>query len=292
MVRCRKLISIVTPVYNEAHSIDVFLERLIETLAGVSYRWEVICVNDGSTDASLAKVTTWAERVPHVKIVDLARNFGKEVAITAGLDHACGDAVVLMDSDLQHPPGVVPELLKKWQEGFEGVYAVRENRDDETRAKELLTRAYYFLLRGISETPAPADAGDFRLMDRCMVDALSDMPERARFMKGLYAWVGFRQIGVTYQVGQRIAGESKWPLYRLWSLGLEGLVSFSSLPLKIWSYLGFLIASLSLLYAVVVLVDVLIHGSDPAWDPIGVDCAILSQRRAIDQHGHHRGIPR
>lgn len=257
-----KKISVVTPIYNEEKNIDEFISQVESVFRELSYDHEIICVNDGSNDASYDRILYWVKQSPRVKAIDLARNFGKEMALSAGLDYATGDAVIIMDADLQHPPALIRNFLEKWEEGFDGVYGIRAHRREETRTKQFLTRTFYKLLQSVSEVSIPPNAGDFRLLDRCIVDALLEMPERTRFMKGLYAWVGFNQIGVDFEAGARMAGESKWSMLRLWSLALEGLVSFSSVPLKVWSYMGFIISMLSLIYAAIVVIDVLVTGSE------------------------------
>ena len=257
-----KKISVVTPIYNEEKNIDEFISQVESVFRELSYDHEIICVNDGSNDASYDRILYWVKQSPRVKAIDLARNFGKEMALSAGLDYATGDAVIIMDADLQHPPALIRNFLEKWEEGFDSVYGIRAHRREETRTKQFLTRTFYKLLQSVSEVSIPPNAGDFRLLDRCIVDALLEMPERTRFMKGLYAWVGFNQIGVDFEAGARMAGESKWSMLRLWSLALEGLVSFSSVPLKVWSYMGFIISMLSLIYAAIVVIDVLVTGSE------------------------------
>ena len=256
-----KMISLVTPIYNEENNIDEFISQIDLVLSQSGYEYEIICVNDGSTDSSAEHIKKRADSSPKVKFIDLSRNFGKEVALSAGLDFATGDAVVIMDADLQHPPQLILTFLQKWREGYDGVFGVRVKRSEESTTKRLLTGIFYKILQKVSEVHIPPNAGDFRLLDRSVVDALVQLPERTRFMKGLYAWVGFRQIGVEYEAHERVAGETKWSMLNLWSLALEGLFSFSSAPLKVWSYLGFIIALMSLVYAFIVTIDAILSGS-------------------------------
>ena len=231
-------LSIVVPVYNEAAVIGEFHARLVAVLDGLGEDAEVVYVNDGSRDDSLRQLRAFADADARVVLLDLSRNFGKEIAMTAGLDHATGDAVIVIDSDLQDPPELIPEMLREWRAGADVVMMRRQSREGESWFKKATASAFYRVIGSIGEMPIPADVGDFRLLSRRAVDALRRLPERTRFMKGLYAWVGFRQTTLDYHRDARFAGVTKWNYWRLWNLALEGITSFSSAPLKLASYVG------------------------------------------------------
>ena len=259
----RQLLSIVAPVYNEAEAIPIFLRALDATvgkLPGVD--WEVVFVNDGSIDDTLLSLEIEAAKRPNIVIVDLSRNFGKEAALTAGLDHANGDAIVPMDVDLQDPPELIERMLTLWREGWEVVVARRRDRSTDTAAKRITARAFYRLMSRISRPTLPPDVGDFRLMDRKVVEAIRRLPEKRRFMKGLFAWVGFRTTEVTYERPARAAGQTKFNSWKLWNLALEGITSFSTLPLRIWTYFGAAIASIAFLYGALIIARTLLRGID------------------------------
>jgi len=242
--------SIVIPVYNEAEVLLVLYERLTEVMIGIGAPYEIILVNDGSMDASLMLMREVHAKDAHVKFVSLSRNFGHQVAITAGLDHSSGKAVVVMDADLQDPPEVIPELIAKWREGFEVVVAVREGRRGETAFKRGTAALFYRLLRQLTSTEIYLDAADFRLMSRKAVNALNTLRERHRFMRGLASWVGFRQTIVTFTRDVRHAGETKYPLRKMLRFALDGITSFSFFPLQLATYLGFGVSFISLVYVV------------------------------------------
>jgi len=242
-------LSVVVPVHNEAAVLEAFFSRLLAVLDPLRMSFEVICVNDGSTDASLAAILKARESRPEIKVLDLSRNFGKDIALSAGLDHARGAAVIPIDADLQDPPELIPTLIARWREGFEVVNARRQDRQGETWTKRTSATAFYRLFTRMSEVTIPEDTGDFRLLDRKVVDALRRLPERTRFMKGLFAWVGFKQTSVYFHREARTAGETKWNYWRLWNFALDGIVSFSSAPLRVWSYLGLAISAFAFLYA-------------------------------------------
>ena len=231
-------LSLVVPVFNESATLEPFLARTLPALDRLNVRYEIIFVNDGSTDDTLARLLERQRTSPAIRVVALSRNFGKEAATTAGLDHASGAAVVPIDCDLQDPPEIIAELLAKWREGFEVVVATRKSRDGETPLKRATAAAFYRLFNLIAVHPIPADTGDFRLLDRKAVRAVRCMPERIRFMKGLFAWVGFKQTAVFYDREPRLHGHSRWNYVRLWNLAVQGLASFSTLPLRVWTYLG------------------------------------------------------
>jgi len=263
----KAVLSVVVPVFNEAAVIRDFHRRLVAVLDALSISSEVLYVNDGSTDDSMRLLREFAEADARVMLLDFSRNFGKEIAMTAGLDHACGDAVIVIDSDLQDPPELIPDMLREWQAGVDVVMMRRYSRDGESWLKKATASLFYRVMGSISELPIPADVGDFRLLSRRAVEALRALPERTRFMKGLFAWVGFRQLTLDYQRDARFAGETKWNYWRLWNLALEGVTSFSSAPLKIASYVGMATAVYALGAGVYVFGKSLLFGDPVAGYP-------------------------
>jgi glycosyltransferase involved in cell wall biosynthesis len=258
----RPELSIVVPVHNEADNLPLLLERLNAVLASEVRSWELICIDDGSRDGTLSVLRLLNQRDPRISAVSFSRNFGKEIAIAAGLDHARGDAVVIMDADLQHPPETIPVFLAKWREGYLNVYGQRSDRDGESRLKRNFAKMFYRLFASFGETQLPEGAGDFRLLDRKVVDALRALPERARFSKGLYAWVGFRATGVTFDVAEREHGETKFRFGKLFSFAFDGLSSFSTVPLKIATWAGVAIAFISTFAAAFFLLRTMLFGTD------------------------------
>lgn len=256
----RPLISLVIPCYNEEEAIGPFFEAADRVLPGLDL--EFVFVDDGSRDATVALLKARAANDPRVRIVVLARNFGKEPALTAGLDNCRGDVVVPMDVDLQDPLEMIPVFLEKWREGYDVVYGVREDRGSDAPLKRGFALGFYRVFNRISHDKIPENAGDFRLMDRRVVETLRQLPERVRFMKGLFAWVGFRQVGVGYARAPRSAGETKFRFWRLWQLALDGIFGFSSLPLKVWSYVGVVVSGVALVFAVFIVLRTLIYGRD------------------------------
>lgn len=256
------MISVVIPAFNEMATVDRLLGRLLPVLESITPHWEVLFVNDGSSDDTMAKILAHHARDDRILAIDLSRNFGKEIALTAGLDHARGEAVIPMDADLQHPPEVIPELVARWRDGYDIVTATHRQRTSESLARRVFASMFYRLLRRISNTPIPDGAGDFRLLARPVVEAIKRLPERTRFMKGLVAWVGFSQSVVLFDREARSAGNTRWGFWRLWNFALDGIFAFSSLPLKIWSYVGLAIALPSLGYALYLLARTLIQGVD------------------------------
>jgi glycosyltransferase involved in cell wall biosynthesis len=255
-------LSIVVPMRNEAACIEPLLARLLPILESITSRWEVICVNDGSNDATLDHLRSANVRDGRVRIIDLSRNFGKEAALTAGLDASSGDAVVPMDADLQHPPEPIPQLVSRWREGFDVVLARRRSREADQRLRGVLSRAFYRLHNVLSDTFVPEGIGDFRLLDRRVVEAVRCLPETHRFMKGIFAWVGFHTCVVEFEAAQRITGKSRFGGRRLLSLALEGIISFTTIPLRIWTYIGGLISVAALTSAVWIVAKTLIFGTD------------------------------
>ena len=257
-------ISLVVPVYNEEESIDTFIETIDKELAPLRDQLEIVFVNDGSRDKTREVVEKAIERDSRVTLINLARNFGKEAAMTAGLAHARGDAIVPMDVDLQDPPALVLEFVRMWQEeGYDTVYGVRTDRNADTPMKRLTAGGFYRFFNAVSTTTKiPENAGDFRLMDRRVVEAINQLPERNRFMKGLFAWAGFRSIGVPFARPERAAGTTKFNYWKLWNFALDGLFSFSSWPLRVWSYIGAAVAGISFLYMMVIILKVIFIGVD------------------------------
>lgn len=253
-------ICVVVPCYNEAEVLPEFFARLTNVLSVSDYVSTVLFVNDGSTDSTADILAQLALKAPNVAILTLSRNFGKEAAMTAGLDHALGDAVIIIDADLQDPPEIIPQLVLRWREGYDVVYAQRRVRDGETFVKRSTAALFYRIMRWASRTEMPVDTGDFRLMNRRSVDSLLRLREHHRFMKGLFAWVGYRQIPVIYDRAQRSAGKTKWNYWNLWNLALEGITSFTTIPLKIATYLGIFIALLSGAYGCFIIFLTLLYG--------------------------------
>ena len=243
----RPTISIIAPVYNEEAILHELYKRISETMETLGESWELVLVNDGSWDRSYEIMLELHEQDPRVHIVNFSRNFGHQIAITAGMDYAQGQAVVIIDADLQDPPSVILEMVDKWKEGYEVVYAIRRERKGETRFKLWTAKMFYRVINKITGVNIPLDTGDFRLLDRKAVDALRQIREHHRFMRGLSVWIGFRQTGVTYVREERFAGETKYPLSKMLRFAMDGITSFSYLPLQFATYIGFIIAGLSVL---------------------------------------------
>lgn len=254
-------LSIVVPCHNEEANLAVLYERLRTVLDGTELPWEIVCVNDGSRDRTLPLLIELNQRDRRVRVFDLSRNFGKEAAMTAGLDQARGAAIIPIDADLQDPPELIPALIAKWQEGFEVVNAARSAREGEGWVKRGTAHAFYRVINRMSAIEIPPDTGDFRLLSRPALDALKRLPERRRFMKGMFVWVGFRTATITYRRAERFAGRTSWNYWRLWNFALEGITSFSQVPLRIASYFGLVTAMLSLLYGVFLLVRTIFYGN-------------------------------
>jgi glycosyltransferase involved in cell wall biosynthesis len=260
------VISVVVPAFNEAACLERFHRRLAAALADRE-TWEVIYVDDGSTDTTLAVMEALRHGDTRVGVLSLSRNFGKETAITAGLDHAAGDAVVVIDADLQDPPEVIPELIAQWRLGFDMVNARRSSRAGETWLKRRTAHAFYRLMQYTGELKLPEDTGDFRLLSRRAADAVRQLREHHRFMKGVFAWIGYPTAFVSYDRECRSTGASKWTYWRLWNLALEGITSFTVMPLKCATYVGLAVAAMSVIYALQVIVKTLIIGNPVAGYP-------------------------
>lgn len=257
-----KKLSLLVPVYNEADVIDSFFARVQPILEGLELEWEVICINDGSQDGTQDLLSQWHEKSERIKVINLSRNFGKERALIAGLDLATGDAVIPIDVDLQDPPELIPRMVEKWEQGFDVVNAVRSSRKDDSVVKRTTAGMFYRIFNYLSNFDFPSNAGDFRLLSRRVCDVLRSMRESHRFLKGLSAWVGLPTTTVYFEREPRSGGSSKWNYWRLWNYALEGIVSFSTVPLKMASYLGLITASVSFFYAAFLVLRTLIFG-DP-----------------------------
>lgn len=239
----KKLITIIIPSYNESAMFKTLFKRLDSLIEEIqTYDFEFLFINDGSTDSTISLLRDYAVTRNDVRYIDLSRNFGKEVAMLAGFDYAKGDAVVVMDADLQQPPEVIKAMIHWWEQGYDDVYAVRQERDGESRFKKFTSKYYYKILQFISGKEVYPHVGDFRLLDRKCVEALKQIRETERYTKGMYGWIGFNKKEISYHAEERIAGETKWKFLDLFNLALNGITSYSTMPLKIWSYMGFLIS--------------------------------------------------
>jgi glycosyltransferase involved in cell wall biosynthesis len=270
-----RAIDIVIPAYNEEGGIAQVIETLLARLAVLPYRFEIIIVDDGSSDRTAEIASVYAERHP-VRVIRLTRNFGKETALLAGLDHARGAATILMDADMQHPIDLIPEFLARWEEGYECVYGVKGHRRGETLFKRLATKAFYAGINRGAEVRIPADAQDFRLLDSAAVRALCSIRERVRFTKGLYAWLGFRSIGVPYSPPERAAGASRFDTARLLRLGWDGVTSFSDLPLRVSGVVGAAVAAAAVVYGLYIVAHTIAFGIDiPGWATLTIAVMFL-----------------
>jgi polyisoprenyl-phosphate glycosyltransferase len=255
------VVSIVVPAYNEEAVLPEFYRRVRKAVAGLPYEFRLVFVDDGSTDGTEAVISQLCREDESVELIALSRNFGKEIAMTAGLDHARGEAVVIIDADLQDPPELIESLIAKWRYGYDVVYARRLSRDGETFFKKLTARLFYKVVGCVSHVEIPPDTGDFRLLSRRAVDALKELRERHRFMKGLFAWIGYPQEAVPYHRNPRFAGNTKWNDWRLWNFALEGITSFTIAPLKLATYLGLGVAAFSFAYGVWMILDTILRGN-------------------------------
>lgn len=251
----KKLLSIVVPVYNEQEVIDETFRRLSATFKDYCMDIEYIFINDGSRDNTYFKLREIASSNKEVRVINFARNFGHQIAITAGMDYAKGDAIVIIDADLQDPPEVILEMVDKWVEGYQVVYGKRLQREGETFFKKLTAKVFYRFLDSMTDVKLPVDVGDFRLIDRKVCDAMKCLPERSRYVRGLVSWVGFKQTSVEYHREKRFAGETKYPLKKMLKLAGDGIFSFSYKPLKLATFMGMLVSALSFIYLIIVLVQ-------------------------------------
>jgi glycosyltransferase involved in cell wall biosynthesis len=254
-------LSLIVPAYNEASSIRAFHDRLAAVLEVLDLKSEIIYINDGSTDATGSLIRELQQEDARISLIELSRNFGKEAAMTAGLDHARGDAAIVIDADLQDPPELIPQLVAKWRNGYDVVYATRTTRKGESLLKKLTSHAFYMVMQRVGNVTIPIDTGDFRLLSRRAIDAIRHLREQHRFMKGLFAWIGFRQIGIPYEREPRLSGNSKWNYWSLWNFALEGISSFTTAPLRIATYLGLGTATTAFVYGLFIIWDTLVHGN-------------------------------
>ena len=255
-------LSIVCPFYNEQANVEPFLARLVPILKELKCAYEIVCVNDGSDDRTLEYLQEARNQHPELRIISLSRNFGKEAALHAGLDYSSGNRIIPIDADLQDPPEVIPRLIEEADKGFDVVLAKRTDRNFDSVSKRLSASLFYKFHNMISRTKLPENCGDFRLINREVVDAISTLPENQLFMKGVFAWVGFKVSSVDYKRELRSGGNSKFGAWKLWNFALDGITGFSTAPLRIWSYIGMTIAMLTLIYAAVILVKTLVYGID------------------------------
>jgi dolichol-phosphate mannosyltransferase len=265
----RPVLSVVVPLYNEAANVAVLLERIDSVTARLrpEFDSEIVLVNDGSSDETLAAIRREMQRRPGVVLVNLSRNFGHQLAATAGIEIARGDAVVLMDGDLQDPPELVEQFVRKWREGYDVVYAVRRSRRGESRFKLMTAGAFYRIIKRLTKISIPLDAGDFRLMSRRVVEALRRSPERHRFLRGMVSWVGFNQVAVPYDRDIRHAGTTKYPLPKMMRFAMDGITSFSDIPLRFASYFGFTVSAVAFIYALIVIAFKLFSLKPPGYTP-------------------------
>lgn len=267
-------LSIIVPIYNEEEVIPELYRRITQVMDDIGESWEMVCINDGSRDRSVQMLLDLHRTDPRVKLVDFSRNFGHQLAITAGLDYAEGQAVVIIDADLQDPPEVIGEMLARWREGYEVVYAVRAERKGESFFKLWTANAFYRLLRSITDVDIPLDAGDFRLMDRKVVLTMRSLRENHRFMRGLSSWVGYKQIGVEYQRAERFAGETKYPLRKMLRLTTDAITSFSYVPLRMATWFGFSLAGISLV-GILVTIGLRLSGNNAFYGQASTLVAVL-----------------
>ena len=254
-------LSIVVPIFNESDNIYAFYEKITKVLNELSEPYEIVFINDGSKDNSLDLLVELHEKDKKVKVINLSRNFGKEIAMTAGMDYSSGEAVIPIDADLQDPPEVIVSLFHKWREGYDVVYATRSSREGETWLKKWTSKMFYKIMGSLTKIEVPRDTGDFRLMDRKVVEALKELREHHRFMKGLFSWVGYKQIGVSYNRDPRYGGKTKWNLGKLFNFAIEGITSFSYIPLKFASLMGVIVSFLSFVYGIFIVIKTLIFGN-------------------------------
>lgn len=271
------LLSVVVPCYNEDEVLDTFWARTSGVLAGITDRFEVIFIDDGSRDRTVERILDLHGRDPRAKLISLSRNFGKEIAMTAGLDFASGEGVVVIDADLQDPPELIVQMVARWREGYDVVYATRVEREGESFIKKSTARAFYWVIGRLSRVTIPANTGDFRLMSERSVDALRRLREQHRFMKGLFSWIGFRQISIPYRREPRHAGKTKWNYWKLWNFAIEGITSFTLGPLQVSTYFGAIMACFAFIYAAFLIVRTFMLGIDvPGYASIMVTVLFFS----------------
>lgn len=281
-VRKLQALSVVVPCYNEEAVIPETIRQLREMLSGNGWQFEVLLVDDGSTDSTWQQIEEIAKNDSRFRGIRFARNFGHQNAVSAGLDMSSGDATVLIDADLQDPPRVILQFVDKWEAGYDVVYGVRSHRHGESKFKKTTAAAFYRTLNKLSDVPIPLDTGDFRLMDKAVVKAVSEMPEKSRFLRGMISWVGFNQTAVSYERDQRFAGESKYPLRKMLQFALDGLLSFSTKPLRFSIMLGFAAAAMSIVgVAYVVYIRLATNSWVPGWAALGIAILMFSSVQLI-----------
>ena len=289
----RELISIIIPVLNEAANLDALVRRLVPVLDGLGAAWEVVFVDDGSTDETLSKLRHLNAADNRLKAISLSRNFGKEVALAAGLRQVRGDAAIIIDADLQHPPEMLTQFVSRWREGYQMVYGQRTDRRTDSAPRRLVSVVFYKLFNALVKTDIPEGAGDFRLLDRKAIDAMNRLGEASRFNKGLFSWIGFKSIGVPYTVAERAGGGgSRWNVRRLVHFALDGLTSFSTLPLRISTLLGLAISLVAFAYAMTIIVKTMIFGIDVPGLPVPHRRRDVLRGRAAHRARHHRRVSR
>lgn len=270
------ILSVVIPCYNEGENVPLLFGRLLPCLSTLDVPFEVICVNDGSSDDTLDRLLELQKTEPRLRVIDLSRNFGKEKALSAGLANSRGQAVVPMDADLQHPPEAIADMLVKWREGWEVVFARRDARAGQSLSEKLFAKGFYWVFDHLSDVRLPREVGDFRLLDRKVVDTINQMPERSRFMKGIFAWVGYRHTEIIYHQGERAAGTTKFNSLKLLRFAFDGLTSFSNFPLRVWGGIGAVISSLAFIYIVIRIIRTIFWGVDvPGYESILVSVLFL-----------------
>ncbi len=258
----RQTISLIAPMYNEAEMIGFFYDTILQTFEGKSFDWEIVCVDDGSKDSTLKQLKDLHAKDPRVKYISFSRNFGKEIAMTAGLDYASGDFIIPIDADLQDPPELIFSMIEKLEEGYDVVYATRKVREGESFIKKITAKIFYKIIGSITNFPIPPDTGDFRVMRKEVLQAIQTVKEKRRFMKGMFSWVGFNQVGILYERKPRYAGTTKWNYWKLWNFAIEGITSFTTIPLRVWSYLGAFISLSAFSYAIFLIIRRLYKGID------------------------------
>lgn len=277
MTDLEKSISVVVPAFNEARNIAPFLERLVPVMNAIGIPFEIIFVDDGSKDDTAARIAAARAQNHAVKLVRFSRNFGKEAALNAGLAHACGDAVIQLDADLQHPPELLADFVREWKDGGEIVYGARQSRDDDGPMRRFLTKSFYRIFSIVSDVRLMEGLGDFLLLDRKAVDAILALPERERFTKGLYAWVGFRRVAVPFEVAPRAHGHSAWSLFKLFAFAISAITSFGTLPLRVWTYIGLFLSLSSMVYAGLIVLEWLRYGTNvPGYPSLMVGICFFS----------------
>ena len=282
----RPQLTLLLPVMNEEDAVPAFLQTIVPLLEGlddpVANSFEILFIDDGSSDATMAIIRAAHAADPRIRAISFSRNFGKEAALSAGIDHASGEAVIPYDVDMQDPPSAIPKMIAKWRAGHDVVVGVRENRESDGFLKRATAGAYYRTHNALSKDKIPEHAGDFRLLDRKVVDVLRAMPERNRFMKGLFGWAGFNQATVTYRREERAHGKTKFGFWKLWTLALDGITSASTVPLRVWSYVGALVALGTLIFAAFIIAETLITGVDvPGYASIMVAVLFLGSIQLI-----------